>query len=77
MFSVAVGDRVAYSVQFLSSIGMSHTDMAHAKGTVQQVDGREETTIAHIAWDRDEELPKKVLVSALALVGPNARYCKC
>jgi hypothetical protein len=36
-FSVAVGDKVAYSVQFLRNIGMSHSDMSHARGVVTEV----------------------------------------
>ncbi len=32
-----IGDKIAYSVQFLKSIGMSHSDMAHARGTIRDL----------------------------------------
>lgn len=69
------GDRIAYSVQFLKSIGMSHSDMAHARGTITGfMPLGESTLLASITWDRSE-FPSKVNVCNLAKVGPNPRFC--
>lgn len=70
---VTVGTRVAYSVQFLKSIGMSHSDMAHARGVVTELKthGRD-WTLATIEWDR--EMPPRVNVVNLAPVGLNRRF---
>ena len=69
-----VGDKVAYSVQFLRSIGMSHGEMAHARGTITGFTpiGRD-TLLADIAWNID--MPARVNVANLARVGPNKRFC--
>jgi hypothetical protein len=32
---VNIGDSVAYSVQFLESIGMSDSELAHARGKIE------------------------------------------
>jgi len=68
------GDKVAYSVQFLRSIGMSHGDMAHARGVVQAVTdfGSPDRKLVSINWDCD--MPPKVLDANLALVGANRRF---
>lgn len=71
-----IGDKVAYSAQFLRSIGMSHSDMARGRGVVQE-------TKLHcpgfctvkIAWDRD--LPETVRDCNLAKVGLNTRFSSC
>lgn len=74
-----IGDRIAYSVQFLSAIGMSHSDMARARGTV--VDVKKLSTDCHIAeieWDSgDEMLPSQVNTANLAKVGLNSKFSKC
>lgn len=70
----AVGDKVAYSVQFLRSIGMRHGDMAHARGVVTEIKPiSSETVLATITWDRD--MPARVNVCNLAKVGANRRFC--
>lgn len=71
----AEGNKVAYSVQFLKSIGMSHSDMARARGTITSfmLLGTD-TQLASIVWDRGE-FPGKVNVANLAKVGPNPRFC--
>ena len=74
--NLAVGDKIAYSVQFLKSIGMSHGEMARARGTVNGFMYLSDTCkLAEIVWDRGQELPDKVNVSNLAKVGPNPRFC--
>ena len=56
-----VGQRVAYSVQFLRSIGLSHSDMAHAKGTITYLNAIALTCIiATIEWENGAEMPIKV-----------------
>jgi hypothetical protein len=77
-FTVAVGDKVAYSVQFLRSIGMSHSDMARGRGTVTEITplGNEGTLLARINWN-GAELPERVNVQNLAKVGLNTRFSAC
>lgn len=71
----AVGDRTAYAVQFLRNIGMSHSEMAHARGTITGfVPLGTDTTLAEIEWDRGQ-FPGRVNVANLAKVGPNPRFC--
>jgi hypothetical protein len=75
-FSVNVGDKVAYSVQFLKSIGMSHSDMARARGTVTELSKLgSETTLARIDWNCD--MPERVNAQNLARVGLNTRFSNC
>jgi hypothetical protein len=70
-----IGDKIAYSVQFLKSIGMSHSDMARARGKITNfMPLGESTLLASITWDRGE-FPGKVNVENLAKVGPNPRFC--
>ena len=70
---LVIGDKVAYSVQFLRSIGMSHTPMSHARGVVTGFTPLgKDTTLVAIQWDC--EMPKRVNIFNLAKVGPNARF---
>ena len=73
-----LGDKVAYSVQFLKSIGMSHSDMAHARGVVTDLTplGRDGTILARIEW-QGADMPGRVNTANLARVGPNRRFCNC
>lgn len=76
--SISVGDKVAYSVQFLRSIGMSHSDMAHARGQVTELKALSaECILARIAWQGNQELPERVNVKNLAKVGANRQFCNC
>lgn len=69
-----VGDKVAYSVQFLKSIGMSHGEMAHARGTITGFYPLSaQTTLAEITWAKGE-FPGRVNTANLAKVGPNPRF---
>lgn len=73
--NLQVGDKVAYSVQFLRSIGQSHSDMAHGRGIVTEVKKYSDTlTLVSINW-QGADLPNKVNVANLAKVGPNPRFC--
>jgi hypothetical protein len=73
-----VGDKVAYSVQFLKSIGMSHGDIARGRGVITGiVQPCVDWKLAVIAWDKGADLPTKVNVHNLALVGPNRRFANC
>lgn len=74
-FSIAVGDKVAYSVQFLRSIGMSHSEMARARGQVVEVKNYGSMELAQIKWDCD--MPERVNVQNLAKVGLNTRFSNC
>ena len=79
-FSVQIGDKVAYSVQFLKSIGASHSDMAHARGIVTAVktfgNPVSGLTLATIDW-QGADMPEKVAVPNLAKVGANRRFANC
>jgi hypothetical protein len=73
----AVGDHVAYSVQFLRNIGMSHSAMAHGRGTVVGIENPTPTwTLVQIAW-KNANLPDKVNAENLAKVGLNTRFSQC
>ena len=72
----AIGDRIAYSVQFLASIGMKHGDMAQGRGIITGIKSHGDTfTLADIAWEKNADLPERVNVFNLAKVGPNPRFC--
>lgn len=73
---IKVGDKVAYSVQFLSSIGMSHGEMAHARGLAKKliILGKD-VQLAAIEWDCDMSL--RVNVVNLAKVGLNTKFSRC
>ncbi len=77
-FTVQPGDKVSYSVQFLKSIGQSHSDLARDRGVVISTNrlGKHSysTTLATINWKGDS--PTKVNVQNLAIVGPNMRHCQ-
>ena len=76
-FSVNIGDKVAYSVQFLRAIGMSHSNMARARGIVREVTPLEsETLLARIDW-QGADMPERVNVQNLAKVGLNTRFSNC
>lgn len=78
-FSVSIGDRVAYSVQFLASIGMKHSDMAQARGVVTEVSELGKGSglmLARIDWGK-HDMPERVNVQNLAKVGANARFSAC
>ena len=73
----AIGDSIAYSVQFLKSIGMAHSDMAHARGTIFDIKPLSDSLIlAKIDW-HGADMPEHVNVCNLAKVGPNPRFCNC
>jgi hypothetical protein len=76
--TIKVGDKVAYSVQFLASIGEGATsDLAHGRGEVTEIKEYSSAfAIAGVRWD-NPELPDKVNVKNLAIVGANSRFCKC
>ena len=76
-FSVQTGDKVAYSVQFLRSIGMSHSPMAHARGIIKDVKTYSPTmALAEIDW-QGANMPERVNVQNLAKVGLNTRFSAC
>ena len=70
------GDRVAYTVQWLKSVGMSRSDLTHARGTIADIQPLgEDRAIATIVWDGlERNYPRKVLTDNLAHVGPNPRF---
>lgn len=69
------GDKVAYSVQFLKSIGMSHSEMAHARGIVEAIETHGTSfVLVKINW-QGADIPERVLAANLAKVGPNPRFC--
>lgn len=70
-----VGDKIAYSVQFLTSIGMKHGDMAHARGIITGFYPLSaQTMLAEIQWAKGE-FPGRVNTFNLAKVGANSRFC--
>jgi hypothetical protein len=74
MAELTVGSQVAYSVQFLKSIGMPHSHMAHARGTVTGIKFLGTLVLARLDWN-GADLPEQVNVHNLALVGLNRKFC--
>lgn len=69
-----IGDNVAYSVQFLRSICMSHSEMAHARGVITGIKKfGSRTELAEIEW-KNADMPQKVNVKNLAKKGLNAKF---
>lgn len=71
--TITVNSKVAYNVQFLKSIGMSHSDMARGRGVITEIINLGSLQLAVIDWNL--ELPKKVNIKNLAIVGPNRKFC--
>jgi len=69
-----IGDKVAYSVQFLRSIGSSHSNLARARGVIVGLQPFGTQTLVTVDWG-DPEIPDKVLAPNLALVGLNSKFC--
>jgi len=71
-----IGDRVAYSVQWLKSVGMEHTDLVASCGTIDALEPLSQNRVlAYIVWDGlERNAPRKVLTSNLAIVGHNPRF---
>lgn len=73
----ATGDKVAYSVQFIRSIGEPPTsDICHARGTIIGFKEYGSLRLATIQWD-NPEMPDTVNCFNLAKAGPNSRFCAC
>lgn len=74
--SFAIGDRVAYSVQFLRSIGASHGDIAFLRGivtSVRPIPGG--SVFVSVDWgDGNEDYPHTIGAGSLAIVGANRRF---
>lgn len=70
------GDKVAYSVQFLKSIGMTLGEMPFARGTITGFSDLGPIVLAHIDWTQGSGA-EMANVCNLAKVGPNDRFCKC
>ena len=68
-FTVEPGNRVGYWAKFLQSIGVYGGDMAFGVGTVKEVLTIGQTQLAVIEWDAGYDLPRKVNVQNLAVVG--------
>jgi ribosomal protein L21E len=71
-----VGDRVAYSVQWLRSVGMTHTTYGRARGEVTAVKPFGDAVLVSIDW-REGEGADRVLSANLAHVGANSRFAAC
>ena len=79
MIQLKIGDRIAYSVQFLKSIFESQGEMALARGKIVELQKiGESIVLATIEWDEEcKDMPKRVNVKNLAHVGPNSGFCSC
>lgn len=73
---VAIGDRVAYSVQWLRSIGTITGELPAARGTITELQDLGGLVLATIDWG-NPDIPPRVNVNNLAIVGPNTRFCAC
>lgn len=76
--TIKVGSRVAYSVQFLRSIGESPTgELCHYRGVVKSIRTVWEHVIVTVGWDHERGGEMRVNVANLAIVGPNSRFANC
>jgi len=65
---IQIGDLVAYSAAWLRSTGQFAGDIAHAKGTVIELNTLSpEVTLATIEWDKPD-IPPKVITQNLCRV---------
>lgn len=72
-----IGDRIAYSVQFLRSIGEITGEMPFARGKITGLkELSKECVLAVIEWENGD-FPEKVNTKNLAKVGLNARFSQC
>ena len=77
MINLKIGDKVAYSVQFLKSIGESPTgDLCHCRGEIIKITNCGSIKLATIKWD-NPNISDLINVGNLAKVGPNSRFCEC
>lgn len=77
--TIEVGNRVAYSVQWLRAVGQSPTgELCHWKGTVLMLNrySPDVPPVASVQWEHDKTVTK-VSVSNLAIVGANTKYATC
>jgi hypothetical protein len=76
MRAIQIGDKVAYSVQWLRSTGQVAGDAGHARGIVESLDTFSTGfTLARVKWDCD--MPDRVNVKNLAVVGLNTKFVAC
>lgn len=64
---IQVGDRVAFSKQWLQSTGQLTGDIPFARGTVKELKPLGETILVTVDWN-DPNIPQKVNVSNLSQV---------
>lgn len=72
-----IGDKIAYSVQFLKSICMSHSEMARGRG---EIVGFKDYGIilAEIKWNvAADDCAGLVNICNLAKVGLNTKFSNC
>lgn len=71
------GDKVAYSVQFLKSIGEFSGEIPAARGVIKEIKQiAPDLQLAVIEWITPG-LPEKVNVKNLAKVGLNTKFSEC
>jgi hypothetical protein len=75
---LTIGDRVAFSVQWLKSIGCSHGELPAMRGTLIAIETPKGFSFAihRVLWDGDTEL-KGSRRECLAKVGPNREFANC
>lgn len=71
-----IGDRVAYSVQWLKSTCQQAGELGHARGVIVALQPLGERTLAEIDWG-NPDVPRRVMTCNLAKVGANTRFCAC
>ena len=72
-----VGDKVAYSAQWLKNTGQQTGDIGFARGVITGfTELSKECVLAEVNWGSDE-FPKRVNTKNLAKVGPNPKFANC
>jgi len=76
MSKLKIGSQVAYRAIFCRSIGQLAGSIPHARGVITALIPLGSNVLAVVDWS-DDDIPKKVLVSNLCLVGPNIQFIHC
>jgi hypothetical protein len=66
----AVGDKVAYSSNWLRSVGAYTGDLGHARGVITELDGTMSFVLARIKWNLPD-IPERVNVKNLIKLRPD------
>lgn len=70
-----IGDRVAFSAEWLVNTGQQAGEVGHWRGKVENIHPLGERKLVVVRWDHG--YVSQALDVNLAHVGPNMKFCKC